>query len=812
MLFQGHVYFIDNVNSEMYLFDEERQFFDLVDEATAVVAGRPDLLIGLVDPSGHLWFTSKDNAKGQAYIAVKDGSNYSTRVIQEARLSDQNIGRCILYEKDVLWYGGDRITRYDLNQSLMPEIAQAQISKVIYGGDSTLLASPYAQSDVQLPHRKNALRFVFGNTSFQGTKPNYFQYKLDGYDDEWSSWSGEIQKDYTSLPAGRYSMQVRSKNVFDRVSKSASFPFEISPPWHRTWWAYLLYIAMGLAGALLIARVRGRQLRREKIVLQNLVATRTSELQLSNDKLHKQKVKLQSQAEKLREVDQMKSRLFANISHEFRTPLTLIKGPLDQLNRFPQSALSSTNREMMSRNADRLLRLVNQLLDLSKLDAGSLPINVSEGNMYQHIRTAASAFSSLAAERNLDFQIKIPPLTFWASYDRDHLEKIIYNLVSNAFKFTPNDGSIKIAADYAGGHVQVEVQDTGIGISAQDQVRVFDRFHQVDDSTIRQEEGSGIGLSLVKELVELMSGTIHLESELGVGSTFLVRLPIVQILAPISSKEKLLQQVAATLPSQTETMSAMDARGKDSVLIVEDNQDMRQFIASHLRDTHHIIEATTGPEGLSQALAVVPDLIVTDLMMPEMDGLQLCELLKSDERSSHIPIIMLTAKAGMENKLIGLETGADVYLTKPFDARELQVHVKNLIEQRNRLRQRFYKNDRFDPRKIDLPTVDQQFLQKVMDLLEARFSDPEFAAANMQKELGMSKTQLHRKFRALTDQAPGQFLRLFRIKRAAQILEKGHAISDTAYDCGFNSVSYFSKCFKDVHGTSPSEFVSKNYH
>jgi DNA-binding response OmpR family regulator/anti-sigma regulatory factor (Ser/Thr protein kinase) len=502
--------------------------------------------------------------------------------------------------------------------------------------------------------------------------------------------------------------------------------------------------------------------------------------------------------------------LFANISHEFRTPLTLIKGPIEKLEETQQNKISTTNIKMIRRNANRLLNLVNQLLDLSKLDSGKLQLNTAEGDVFKCLRAATSSFSSHAVSRNIDYQINIASSLLWASFDRDKLEKIVYNLLSNAFKFSLDEDKIIISTNYKNNQLELKVYDTGLGIAPEKLPHIFNRFYQVDDSYTKEKSGSGIGLALTKELVELMNGSIYVESEVGKGSIFKVLIPLEEIRSHKSIKEDVHTPIVFNTSVEKISKTSIK-KDRQQVLIIEDNNDMRHFIREQLVQEYNILEARNGKEGLQKAIKTVPDLIVTDLMMPQMDGITLCKKLKTNINTSHIPVIMLTAKAGIENKLEGLETGADDYLTKPFNSKELQVRVKNLITQRKQLRELYAKSVTIDPKEIAVTSIDEEFLYKIHALLEEQYENATFGVPQMQKELGMSKSQLHHKIKALTNHPPGELLRNFRLKRAAQLLvQKGENISQTAYAVGFNSLSYFTRCFKAYYKMSPTEYIQKD--
>ena len=512
--------------------------------------------------------------------------------------------------------------------------------------------------------------------------------------------------------------------------------------------------------------------------------------------------------QELQELDQAKSNFFANISHEFRTPLTLIKGPIEHVEQNPEEQLDRDHIKMIRRNTNRVLALVNQLLDLSKIDQKRLQLKTTEGDIFRHLRTAAASFNSLAAHRHIEYRVDIPSDILWAAFDRDKVEKIVYNLLSNAFKFSDDEDMISIKAEFVDRELRIDVSDTGRGISKKSLPFVFDRFYQEDSGTTKEKEGSGIGLSLSRDLVELMDGTITVSSELGKGSFFTVHLPMEEIRTAQPKEQEYVNSKKTQLP-KTFDFEKSDTRNIPSVLLVEDNEDMRTFLTEHLSKHYRVIKATNGEEGLRKATSKVPDLIITDLMMPKMDGIELSTKLKTTIETSHIPIIMLTAKAGVENKIQGLETGADDYLTKPFDARELLVRTSNLIEQRRNLRALFVNKDiQLQPAEITVTSLDQKFLEQVLELLEQQYTNSDFGVTDMQKNLNMSKSQFHRKMKALTNESPGELLRNFRLKRAAQLLsQEADTVTQIAYKVGFNDLSYFTKCFKALYGTVPSAYV-----
>ena len=527
----------------------------------------------------------------------------------------------------------------------------------------------------------------------------------------------------------------------------------------------------------------------------------------------------------LLEMDQLKSRLFSNISHELRTPLTLIMSPLEEiLSDEPGIKPSRKTILMMQRNTKRLLNLVNQMLDLSKLDAGSLKQELVKEDIVKFIRVLIISFASLAEKRLISFPYNLPEGKLITWFDPDKFEKIITNLLSNAFKFTSEGGEVKcevILPEQENEMMEVIVSDTGIGIPSNEIENVFDRFHQVESTNFNGSGGTGIGLALTKELVELLHGEIDVRSKLGKGTTFTVRVPVGK--DHLSEEEFLLKK-----PDEIDTIDysidhddikdsgestedIFQSTGSEDesplVLIVEDHTDIRTHLREKLEDSFRIMEANDGIVGLDKAIENIPDLILTDLMMPRMNGVEMCNKLKTDERTSHIPVIMLTAKAEEEDKLAGLETGADAYIIKPFSMKEVRLRVRKLIEQRNMLRDRFSREITLELKDITITSVEDKFLQNTMIIIEEHMDDDEFEVRKLQDEVGMSRMQLFRKLKAVTGQTPSEFIRTVRLKRAAKLFEQNFGnVAQVAFKVGFNNLSYFAKCFKELYKVAPSDY------
>jgi CheY-like chemotaxis protein/anti-sigma regulatory factor (Ser/Thr protein kinase) len=526
------------------------------------------------------------------------------------------------------------------------------------------------------------------------------------------------------------------------------------------------------------------------------------------------------EAEKLQEVDGMKSRFFANISHEFRTPLTLIFGPAKDVIEKTKEPDTKKNVGIIKRNASRLYGLVNQLLDLSKLEAGKMTLEASEQNIIPLLKGIVLSFTSLAERKKITLKFNTIEENLNVYIDKEKVEKVITNLLSNAFKFTPEGGKIDFTVEKLIDEVEIRISDNGVGIPKDRIDKIFDRFYQVDGSHTREREGTGIGLALTKELVELHKGMIKVESKEGEGTTFRLLLPLgIEHLKSEEIVEKEIQEETTKTMEETELIPATEKSNEKTdidalldtekalLLIVEDNSDVRNYIISHLEEDYGIQEAVDGEDGLNKSVEQIPDLIVSDVMMPKMDGFELCEKLKTDERTSHIPIILLTAKATSQDKIEGYETGADDYIMKPFDAIELKVRIKNLIDQRKKLREHFLQEGIFNLDNKNIISVDKKFLEKAVKIINEHLSDSLFGVESFASELAVGRTSLHKKIVALVGEPPGELIKRIRLSKAGILLKsKTGNISEIALEVGFNNPAYFSECFKKQFGVTPSQY------
>ena len=551
----------------------------------------------------------------------------------------------------------------------------------------------------------------------------------------------------------------------------------------------------------------------------------------------------------LQELDDLKTRLYTNITHEFRTPLTVISGMADQIGESPKRWLVE-GVQMIKRNANHLLRLVNQLLDLRKLEAGKMSLHLVQGDVLAYLKYLVESFHSHADAKNIDLHFKtvLPELVM--DYDPDKLQQIVSNLLSNALKFTPSGGAVVVTLEESSrqikrplpheiagrpsSYLMLAVKDTGLGISPEKQSYIFDLFYQADDSHTRPSEGTGIGLALTKELVKLFGGEISVTSEPGKGAEFVVALPVWKTAAKARGKHPV--DLVPAPPSEItsyvqlenqEVLEPLATSGNHSnssshhplILIMEDNPDVVQYLYACLASDFQLLKARNGREGIAKAIESVPDLIISDVMMPEKDGFEVCETLKNDERTSHIPIILLTAKADVESRLEGLKRGADAYLAKPFNKNELLIRVQKLLELRQKLQQHYLSRTSGQAgltamaQQSDEAGKEDVFVQKVKSIIEKHLSDSHFSTVELSHAVAMSRSQLHRKLTALTGLSPNPFIRLLRLEKAREMLaDTDMAIAGIAYSTGFNDPDYFARIFSKAYGFTPSDFreLAKN--
>ncbi len=512
---------------------------------------------------------------------------------------------------------------------------------------------------------------------------------------------------------------------------------------------------------------------------------------------------------KLYEAEMLKLRFFTNISHEIRTPLTLLISPLERIHDMIKKVGDDSLVVLMLRNAEKLKNLINQLLDISKIDQESIKLNLSKHDFNSLFRTTTSMFHSLAEDKGIDFRVEEEQEDLIFSYDKERIEHIINNVLSNAFKFTPKGGKITVKTLKQNEHLIISIKDNGIGIPATDIDKIFNRFYQTDLSISAKYEGTGLGLSIVKEYVELHKGSVSVISELNNGSEFVIKLPLFIQNHELANKTATINKIGPELfeLAKDHTENTTTDLEKNTILIVEDNKDLRRYLTTIFCNRYHILEAANGEIGEQIAIAEYPDIIISDVMMPVCDGYKFTESIKSNIETSHIPIILLTAKTNRDDKIIGLNKGADDFILKPFDEKELILKVSNIISTRKKFREKFKKNITVNPSEVYANSIDEQLLIDITTVIEENISNSEFTIEQLCQEIGLSKRNLHRKLKALTDLTPNHFIRLIRLKRAAQLLsKKTGSVSEIAYQTGFDNLSYFTKRFKEAFHKLPSEY------
>lgn len=704
--------------------------------------------------------------------------------------------------KSLVLYNQDKPSDFrNFYKTILRKITVEKDSVIFPGGNN-------GEDTRSFPFEQNDLTFQFALPSYDHSLQNQFQYQLEGFDRSWSPWSAKSLVSFSNLPEGDYVFHVRGKNVYGIIGEEAQYAFSIHPPWYRTWWAYVIYIISFGGIIFLVVQWRSAELKRDKIHLENIIKERTE--------------KISQQAEQLKEIDHLKSSFFANISHEFRTPLTLILAPLENELKKKSSPEGKESLLLIRRSAMRLLELVNQLLDLSKLEAGKMGLHIRQGDLNKFLSVIAAAFDSYADNKQVVFrkEIELTNDSYW--FDQDKLEKIVTNLLSNAFKYTPAGGVVTFKVDTQDEtRIMIVITDNGSGIPENEQSSLFSPFYQTRNAASGTQPGTGLGLSLVKELVKLYKGVISFESDADKGTKFSVALPVNrqafdadQIIEGGPDDFVIHGKINHHALSDEVILSSevdSNAEGRNTILVVEDNNDMRQFVSTILQKKDYIVlTASNGEEGLQLALKFVPSLILSDLMMPVMDGITLTHKLRKDERTSHIPVILLTAKNEQQSKLQGLQRGADDYLTKPFSPDELLVRIQNLIDQRKKLANKFRERIFISATGENGLSLDDKFLQRMHSLVETNLADYTFSVERMAEEMNLSRTQLLRKVKALTGTSPSDFIRDYRLKRAADMIrQKADTITQIGYAVGFNDQSYFTKCFKKQFGVTPSEFASK---
>ena len=655
---------------------------------------------------------------------------------------------------------------------------------------------------IELPATKRYLKVNFALSNYNSPESSQFSYKISNQSDEvdWIDIGPISSLTLNNLHVGEYDILIRGIDYKGQMTEQPIIlPIRVKEFFYKTWWFIgLCTLVFGFVTFLWFRRIK-----EENIRLEAEVVKRTE--------------KINAQTEALKQLDEMKSRFFTNISHELRTPLTIIGGMVDKMKENPEKWLSK-GHSMIKRNSDNLINLVSQILDLRKLESGKLTLNLIQSDIIHYLNYLVESFHSLAENKDIQLYFHPDPSEMLMDYDPEKILRIVSNLLSNAFKFTPEGGDVIIQTSVENldgkNRFIIQVKDTGIGIPNEKLAHVFDRFYQVDDTATRKGEGTGIGLALTQELVKLMQGNIKVESWLNEGTVFTVEIPITNNAVLSSITDGQITQKTSdpnlaifTIDAiETRTLSAGDNQ-LPSLLIVEDNPDVIQYLLACLDDQFQLEVAKDGEEGIQKAIEQVPDIILSDVMMPKKDGFELCQTLKTDVRTSHIPIVLLTAKADQDARLSGLERGADAYLTKPFNKEELFIQLKNLIEVRRKLQERYSSIEALPPSQDVVFKEEDQFIENLRKIIEENFEDENFGIAELCREAAMSRAQLHRKIKALTGHSTSIFTRSIRLQKAKELLQTTTLnISEIAYTVGFSNPNYFTMVFSEKYGQSPSDF------
>lgn len=783
--------------------------------------GLPDNKIYAIleDDRGRLWMSTN---RGLSCFDPDAGTFTNYTVRHGLQSMEFNHGAAYRSRTGEMFFGGPNGLNAFFPDRLSPHPTPPEVAitgfrlfnkPVPHGPDSPLSDPVWQTDEVRLAHDQNTVTLGFTAFHYKLPEENTFAYRLDPVDEDWVAVGAQRSVTYSNLSPGDYTFRVKAANG-DGIwnEEGAAVRLAIAPPWWRTGWAYALYALLLIGGIFAVDRFQRRR----------LLSREREQARIREARLRAEAA--QEQAATLQQLDVMKSRFFANLSHELRTPLTLILDPLEQMIAEAEDEPRRQRLRVMRHQAHRLLHLIRELLDLSKLDASGMTLRARQIDLVAFLRNLVFAFASRAEREDIALQFASDKDELLLYAEPDKLEKIFTNLLSNAFKFTPSRGKIRVALtsgiDQAGDYAEVVVKDTGQGIPAEEQPYIFDRFYQVDASLVRRYEGAGIGLALTKELVELHGGAIRVESEPGFGTAFTVRLrlgtdhlrpeDLVETDRPLTAAKKV-DVPAADEGERPVPVEAGETAPDDAptVLLVEDNHDVRVYLRQHLSAHYHVVEAADGVEGLEKARERSPALVIADVMMPRIDGYALCRALKTDEALEHIPVVLLTAKASVESKVEGLETGADDYVYKPFSMQELLVRVENLIEVRRVLRERFSGEVVIRPSEVSVPSEEAAFLERVREAVEAELSNSHFTVEMLANQVGVSTRQLYRRLKALTRLSPGGFIRTMRLQRAADLLEqRAGPISEVAYAVGFRDPDYFSRLFRQTYGVPPSEYVA----
>lgn len=715
-------------------------------------------------------------------------------------------------QKGIFYFGGIKgITYFNPDSikinTMLPPVYFTNLlinnKQVIVGeeieGNVVLKQSLLTTPHITLNYKQDFLTVSFAALDYHASDKNQYSYRLKGFEKDWVNAGRRRNVTYTNLPAGNYTLEVKASNS-DNIwnDKGAALKITILPPPWKTWWAKLIYVTVFLF-LLWLSRYIGLN----RLKLKN-------KLELANLSLKRE-----------REITEIKSKLFTNISHEFRTPLTLMIGPLDDLSRTDNLNFGVRKVVLsLQDQAKRLLNLVNQLLDFQKAESDKLSLNASKGNMVSFSKQIFYSFRNEANRRNIKFNFSSSSSQIMLDFDEEKMTIILYNLLANAFKFSEADGTVSLTVNAIeqqnNPFCELIVSDTGKGISDSEKEKIFDRFYQVAKAEAGKFAGTGIGLAFTKDLVLLHNGSITVDSELQKGSSFRILLPLhakhvaddAPVYEDLEEEEDLNPQ--DDILEDIELATHANESTKPIALIVEDNTEVNEYLVSLLKPHYQTFSAFNGKEGLKLALDMIPDVMISDVMMPEMDGYELCHKIKSALSTSHIPVILLTAQSDSSAHLKGVNEGADVYLSKPFNSPILLSHVRNVLESRRKLKELFTQKVSLGPSEVEITSFEGEFIKKIIVKIEDNLSNSSFNIDELAEEMNMSRSTFYRKLKAITDMSGSEFIRFIKIQRSAQLLVSGEfTIKQIAYEVGFNNTKHFRKCFIKQYNMTPSDYIKK---
>lgn len=764
----------------------------------------------------YYWNAAFKNSEGKLFVGGVNGLNtfYPDSIFED--LSNYQ-GKVVITDLKIY------------NESVKPDVK--------YFGQAILSQSITTTKNIKISYKAREISFEFSALNYEQPSSIEYAYLLEGFESKWNVVkSNRRYARYTNLKPGKYIFKVRATNLIGEwPDNTTDIHLTIIPPFWSTWWFRISAVFVIITLLIIYNRYKIYSLKIQKQKLEKQVKERTAEIEdqkeklaLQNRQIHKQRDKLFELNKKVKAVNESKLKFFTNISHEFKTPLTLILGPIGRLLKNPDvSPEIKTAIDLVNKNTRRLLHLVNQLMDFRKLEHGKMILNVSKVDLDKILSDIIESFRSLSEQQDISLTylpVNIEDET-WLDFQK--LENILYNLLSNAFKYTDRGGKImlKVFHDHTESNMlTIEVSDTGVGIEKEKLEFVFNRFYQIETKSERRI-GTGIGLALTKELVEVHKGSITVTSELGKGTIFTIRIPTQkksytaeEISEKLYESGSLNQQVLNLSYELSSSGSIMQTtkdikqdKDRSSVLIVEDNDELRRFIADSLKNVYHVIEASNGKSGFELASSENPDVIVSDIMMPIMDGLELCKKVKSTIQTSHIPVLLLTAKGEVEDELAGLENGADTYMAKPFNFELLQAHIQSLIESRRKLHETFRLQKNIDTQILATTSTDNKFLQKILKIIDDDIDNPKLNVSFLAEKMLISRGHLHTKLISLANLSPIDFINNIRLKRSLELLNDPKInISEVAYSIGFSDPKYFSRLFKKHYGKSPSEYQITN--